>query len=71
MRYDSRKSIQQIVNEQVQQWLDFIVGTKTKKEEENSTKTWSFPCSAISRQRGSGSWRIGRELARCLDFKFF
>jgi len=69
MRVESHKNKAQLVDEQVQQWL---LTVRDKKERAKAEKQEiSKPVLAISRQRGSGGWMIGKRIAEILDYDFF
>lgn len=69
MLRNQHKNISQLVNEQVQQWLQNVREDKGKTPIED-VRAFS-PTIAISRQRGSGGWMIGKEIAQRLNFDFF
>ncbi|MFC1852447.1 AAA family ATPase [candidate division CSSED10-310 bacterium] len=71
MLKESRKSVQKIVDEQIQQWIASVSQFEKKKLPEEKPKQPFFPSIAISRQRGSGGWLIGKKVAEVLDFKLF
>lgn len=66
VRQKARKSVDALVNEQVQQWL---VSLSQQDIEQKSSPY--YPCVAISRQRGSGGWKIGKLFAEKMGFKLF
>lgn len=69
MLQEKRKTIQQIVDDQVKQWL-ISISEKKKKEPVNDHHK-GHPCIAISRERGSGGWMIGKTITEKLKYKLF
>jgi CMP/dCMP kinase len=71
MLKESHKSVEKLVNEHVQKW---IAGVSTRKDQDRDgavAKEAFLPNLAISRQRGSGGWRIGQAFAEKTGFRLF